>query len=66
MIDSETRATHAAGPRARIKPVLSALAIQPSTYFHQAKAVPARPGPKPQACDEAMRATVMGYAKRYP
>lgn len=66
MIANETRATHAAGPRARIKPVLRALAIQPSTYFHQAKVEPARPGPKPQACDEGLRAQVVSYAQRYP
>jgi putative transposase len=51
----------------RVKPVLRALDVAASTYFHRAKhGERQRPGPKPKALDAARKAVVMEFAERYP
>jgi hypothetical protein len=59
MIQTETRSD-----AVRVKPLLRAIGVEPSTY--RAKTPPGRPGPKPKPLDEALKATVVEYARRYP
>lgn len=57
--------TQAAG--VRVKPVLRMLDVAASTYFHRARnSERQRPGPKPRALDEALKALVVEFADRYP
>jgi transposase InsO family protein len=61
MIQTETQSD-----AVRVKPLLRAIGVEPSTYYYRAKTPPGRPGPKPKPLDEALKATVVEYARRYP
>ncbi len=50
----------------RIKPLLGALGIASSSWYHRPPESPKKPGPPPKALDEDLRAKVVGYAHRYP
>ena len=51
---------------ARLKPLLRALGVASSTWYHQSAPEPKRPGPAPKPLDEALKATVVDFAGKYP
>jgi len=51
---------------ARIKPLLGALGVAASSWYHRPDAVPKKPGPAPRPLDEGLRSTVIEFAQRYP
>lgn len=50
----------------RLKPVLRAIGVAPSSWYHEATAEPRRPGPAPKPLDAALKAVVVEFAGRYP
>lgn len=52
--------------QSRLKPLLSALGVACSSWYHRPEAVPGKPGLAPRPLDEALRAKVVEFAHRYP
>ena len=61
MIESEV-----ASGGGRTKAVLRGIGVAPSTWYRRTEAAPKRPGPPPKPLDEALKATVVSFATRYP
>jgi transposase InsO family protein len=53
-------------PGARLKPLLRAIGVASSSWYHRPAAEPKRPGPARKPLDEALKATVMDFAGKYP
>lgn len=50
----------------RLKPLLRAIGIAPSSWYHSPSIEPKRPGPAPKPLDEVLKATVVSFAAQYP
>lgn len=50
----------------RLKSLLGALGVAPSSWYHRPNASPKKPGPAPRPLDTALRAKVIEFAHRYP
>lgn len=53
-------------PTVRLKPVLKALGIAPSSWYHQPVASPKRRGPPIKVLDPNRETVVVEFAERYP
>lgn len=51
---------------ARLKPLLGAIGVASSSWYHSPATEPKRPGPAPRPLDEALKATVVEFARTYP
>lgn len=51
---------------ARLKPLLRAIGVASSSWYRQPAPEPKRPGPEPKPLDEVLKATVVGFARKYP
>jgi transposase InsO family protein len=50
----------------RLKPLLRAVGVAPSSWYHSPTPEPRRPGPAPKPLDEGLKATVVAFAGKYP
>ena len=53
-------------PSVRLKPLLRAIGVASSSWYHRSAAEPKRPGPARKPLDEALKAAVMDFARKYP
>ena len=53
-------------PSVRLKPLLRAIGVASSSWYHRPAAEPKRPGPARKPLDEALKAAVMDFARKYP
>lgn len=51
---------------ARLKPLLHAIGVAASSWYHQPASEPKPPGPAPKPLDESLKATVVSFATMYP
>lgn len=52
--------------QARLKPLLAALGVAASSWYHRPEEQPKKPGPAPTALDEALQMKVLVFARLYP
>jgi transposase InsO family protein len=52
--------------RVRLKPLLGALGVAASSWYHRPDEAPRKPGPAPRPLDEALRGQVIEFARLYP
>jgi len=50
----------------RLKPLLAAVGIAASSWYHRPNTAPKKPGPAPKPLNEVLRAQVIEFAGRYP
>ena len=50
----------------RLKPLLGALGVAASSWYHRPDEAPRKPGPAPRPLDEALRGQVIEFARLYP
>jgi hypothetical protein len=50
----------------RLKPLLRAVSVAPSSWYHSPTPEPRRPGPAPKPLDEGLKAAVVAFAGKYP
>lgn len=64
--EARTASEPAPAPTVRLKPLLKALGIAPSSWYHQPAKAPKRRGPPAKALDAGRKAVVVEFAERYP
>lgn len=66
IVAEHTQVAQESAVEIRLKAVLRAVGIAPSSWYHRPAAQPKRPGPPPKPLEPALRATVKAFAERYP